>query len=368
MPDQIPVAQPAVDDAMVEAATAALRSGRHVKGPRAEAFEAAFAEFCGTEHAVAVSSGTAALLLALRSAGVGAGDTVLVPGHTFFATVSPVLSLDAEPQFVDVDPETYTMDPDALAIAAADCDPDAILPVHLYGQPAAMDTIHTVADAHDAVVVEDACQAHGATYRGERAGSLGDVGCFSFYPTKNMTVGGDGGMLVTDDGDIAECARHLRNHGRDASGEHVALGLNYRLDEMGAAVGREQLAHLPAWNARRREVAAHYRERLGDVEAVSLPTERADAEHVYHLYVAQVDDRPAFRDALDDHGVDTGVHYPTPAHRHEAVREHLDATPDLPATERLVERIVSLPMHPGLGDAEVERVCAAVREHYGVAR
>lgn len=365
MSDQIPVARPTVDDEMVERAAAALRSGRHVKGPRVEGFESEFADFCGVEHGVAVSSGTSALLLALRAAGVGEGDAVAVPGHTFFASVSPVLSLGADPVFVDVDPETYTMDPDALAAVAAGTDDlAAVLPVHLYGQPAAVARIRDVADAHGAAVVEDACQAHGAAVDGERAGSLGDAGCFSFYPAKNMTVAGDGGMLVTDDAALAATARHLRNHGRDDSGDHVALGLNHRMDEPRAAVGREQLERLPAWNDRRREIAATYRERLGNVEGLTLPDEREGVEHVYHLFVVQVDDRAAFRESLAERGVDTDVHYPTPAHRHETVREHVDAVPDLPETEQLVERIVSLPMFPGLDDEQVERVCAAIRDHY----
>ncbi|MFC7165285.1 DegT/DnrJ/EryC1/StrS family aminotransferase [Halospeciosus flavus] len=366
MSDQIPVARPTVDDEMVERAAAALRSGRHVKGPRVEGFESEFADFCGVEHAVAVSSGTSALFLALRAAGVGEGDAVAVPGHTFFASVSPVLSLGAEPVFVDVDPETYTMDPDALAAAAETASDDlaAVLPVHLYGQPAEVGRIRDVADEHGAAVVEDACQAHGAAIDGERAGSLGDVGCFSFYPTKNMTVAGDGGMLVTDDADLAATARHLRNHGRDDSGDHVALGLNHRMDEPRAAVGREQLDRLPAWNDRRQEIAAIYRERLGDVDGVTLPDEREGVEHVYHLFVVQVDDREALRESLAERGVDTAVHYETPAHRHESVRSHVDAVPTLPETEALVDRIVSLPMFPGLDDEDVERVCAAIRDHY----
>ncbi|KTG09400.1 hypothetical protein AUR64_16615 [Haloprofundus marisrubri] len=356
-----------VDDDIVDRAASVLRSTRYVKGPVLEEFEAKFAEFCGVDHAVGVSSGTAALLLAFRSAGVEAGDDVFVPGHTFFATASPVLSLDANPVFVDVDPETYTMDPEDLAAKAATAEnPTAIAPVHLYGQPAPMDEINDIADRYGMAVVEDACQAHGATYRGERTGSLGDVGCFSFYPSKNMTVGGDGGMLVTDDAELAETARRIRNHGRDESGTHVELGLNYRLDEMKAAVGIEQLSHLDDWNAARAAAAAKYDERLGEMQGIETPTVADDGSHVYHLYVVRSENREALREHLSARDIQTGIHYETPAHLHSAVVEQMDETPTLPQTEILCEEILSLPMHPRITDEEIERVCDAIESFVGV--
>lgn len=355
-----------VDDTIVERARAVLESKRYVKGPVLEAFEEAFAAFCEAEHAVGVSSGTAALALAMESYGVGPGEEVFVPGHTFFASVSPVLALGATPTFVDCDPETYTIDTEDLAAKAEASDaPSAVVPVHLYGQPAAMDRVNEIATEYGMAVIEDACQAHGARYRGERAGSLGDVGCFSFYPSKNMTVGGDGGMLVTDDAERAERARELRNHGRDNEGEHVRLGLNYRLDELKAAIGDEQLKHLPEWNRRRREIARRYTEELSAIPEVRTPTVAPDVEHVFHLYVIQVPDREALREDLSEREVGTGIHYPTPAHRHAAIEEEVGIVEALPVTDALCERIVSLPMHPRLTDDDVDRVCEAIATHYG---
>lgn len=354
-----------VDESMVDRATSVLRSGRYVKGPMVERFEAAFADVCGTDHAVGVASGTDAIYLALKAAGVERGDDVLVPAHTFFATVSPVLELGANPVFVDADPDTYTMAvPDLREKAASAANPAAVVPVHIYGQPAAMDAIGDVADEHDLAVIEDSCQAHGATYRDDRTGSLGDAGAFSFYPSKNVTVAGDGGMLTTDDPALAREARTLRNHGRNEDGEHVRLGLNHRLSELHAALGDEQLSHLEEWTAQRRAAADRYTDRLGSVEAVTTPETRADADHVYHLYVIQVPDRDALRNALDDAGIETGIHYPVPAHQHPAVERRLDTTPRVPRTETLTDRILSLPMHPRITDTEIDQVCAAVERHY----
>jgi len=353
------------DETMVDRATEVLRSGRYVKGPMVERFESAFADFCGTDHAVGVASGTDAIYLSLKAAGVEAGDDVFVPAHTFFATVSPVLELDANPVFVDHEPETYTMSPLDLGekVRAAE-DPAAVVPVHIYGQPATMADIAAVADEQDLTVIEDACQAHGATYRGDRTGSLGDAGAFSFYPSKNMTVAGDGGMLTTDDPDLAREARMLRNHGRNDDGEHVRLGLNHRLGELHAALGHEQLAHIEDWNGKRRAAAQRYTDRLESVPEVTPPQSPTDTEHVYHLYVIQVPDRNELRDSLDAAGVETGIHYPVPAHEHPAVERRLDGSPRVPRTETLTERILSLPMHPRITDAEIDRVCAAIERHY----
>jgi dTDP-4-amino-4,6-dideoxygalactose transaminase len=266
--------------------------------------------------------------------------------------------------FVDVDPERYTIDAAALrdAIQAAD-NPAAIAVTHMHGQPAAMAPIVDLADDHGLSLVEDAAQAHGATYEGQRAGSFGDVGCFSFYPSKNMTVGGDGGMIVTDDTDLARTARRLRNHGRDEDGVHRTLGLNYRLDEMNAVVGRQQLTHLDDWNGARVDAAAAYTERLADVDPVVTPTVADDCTHVFHHYPVQVPDRAAFRDTLSDANVETGIHYETPAHRHPAVTDRVDVDAH-PRAERLCDRLVSLPMHPRLDETEVAYVCATIREHY----
>jgi perosamine synthetase len=353
-----------VDKEIVESGRSVLQSTRYVKGPKLEEFEQAFAEKAGVEHAVGVSSGTAAILLGLQAANVNEGDDVFVPGHTFFATVSPILSIGANPVFVDIDAETYTMDPAKLADAVdvAD-DPEAVIPVHIYGQMANMDKITEIAAERDLSIVADACQAHFARRNGTTAGTAADIGAFSFYPSKNMTVGGDGGMLITDDPEIAERARALRNHGRDDSGEHVALGLNYRLDEFKAAVGLEQLRHIEDWNESRNAAAQRYTERLEEIDEVTTPAEATDAFHVYHLYVIQVPDRDDLREYLDERGIDTGIHYETPAHEHPPIVKRCGET-ELDRTERLVDRIVSLPMHPRITDEEIDYVCAAIEEYY----
>jgi dTDP-4-amino-4,6-dideoxygalactose transaminase len=353
-----------VDDAIVERVAEVLRSGRYVKGPVLEDFEAEFAAATGVDHAVGVSNGTAALLLAMKALDIGAGDEVFVPAHTYFATVSPVLELGAKPVFVDIDPERYTMDPEELRSAVAEAEnPAAVVVTHMHGQPADMDPIVDIATGTDLALVEDAAQAHLATCHDERVGSFGDAGCFSFYPTKNMTVGGDGGMITTDDQDMASRARALRNHGRDESGEHVTLGLNHRLDETNAAVGREQLERLPDWNAARRAVAARYDDLLADVEPVETPTTTAGSEHVYHHYAVQVPDRPSFRAYLGDNGIATQVHYEKTASQHEAVRTRVEPAAT-PVASDLLDRLVSLPMHPRLTDEEIEYVGETIRGYY----
>lgn len=361
---EVPFTDVGLDDGAVESAAEVLRSGRFVKGPVLEEFEDRFAAACGVDHAVGVGSGTAALLLSLRAAGVGEGDEVFVPAHTFFATVSPVLSLGATPVFVDVDPATYTMDPDELAAAVESADrPAAVVPVHIYGCVADVAAIREVADGHGLVVVEDSCQAHFAERDGRPAGTFGDAGAFSFYPTKNLTAAGDGGMIVTDDADLAATARRLRNHGRDASGIHVDLGLNFRLDEVSAAVGRAQLADVRERNEARRAAAASYTERLAALDPVETPPDPPGVTHAYHLYVIQVPDRGALRTSLAERGVETAVHYPTAAHEHPAVVERVGEL-SRPVAERLADRVVSLPMHPDIEDEEVDAVCAAIEAHY----
>ncbi len=361
---EVPFTDIYVDDEIVGAVESVLESTRYIKGPELGSFEDAFAEQCGVDHAVGVSNGTAAILLSLQAAGVKAGDDVFVPGHTFFASVSPILALDANPVFVDVDPDTYLLDPTELNAAIKDADnPAAVIPVHLYGQMADINQIKALADDHDLAVVEDSCQAHFAERAGRTAGSIGDAGAFSFYPSKNMTVGGDGGMLVTDDEELASRARQLRNHGRNEDGEHVVLGLNYRMDEVSAVVGHEQLQHVEEWNRARNDAAAAYDSLLADVEAVTTPTVADNAFHVYHLYVIQAEDRDGLREHLEKNGVDTGIHYETPAHEQLPVIDRIGKT-TLERTERLCDRILSLPMHPRISEEEIEYVCEKIKEYY----
>lgn len=364
MVEHVPFTEIHVNEDIVASTESVVRSGRYVQGGHLDDFETEFAATFDVAEAAGVSSGTAALTLALRACGIGPGDTVLLPAHSFFATASAPMNLGADPVFVDVDPETYTIDVEHLASRATATDADAVVPVHIYGQTADMAGVNRVAEDFDLAVVEDACQAHSARYRGEYAGTLGDVGCFSFYPSKNMTVGGDGGMVVSDDEAVTDRVRRLRNQGRDATGTHVDLGLNYRLDEFNAAFGREHLKYVEDWGRMRNENAALYDERLADLPAVETPTVPADRTHVYHLYEVQADRRDELRSFLSDRGVETGVHYPNALHQHPAVIERMDEVPSLPVVERLVERIVSLPMHPWLDEAEVDHVCTAIEDFY----
>lgn len=365
MVSRVPFTDIAVDEDMVDSVTEVLRSGRYVKGPVGEEFERRFADACDTNHAVGVSNGTAALLLAMKGLNIGSGDEVFVPAHTYFATVSPVLELGATPRFVDVDSGRYTMDTKELrqAIDASE-NPTAIVVTHMHGQPAAMDEITSLADKYDLALIEDAAQAHLAEIDGTPVGGFGDAGCFSFYPTKNMTVGGDGGMIVTDDTELAATARALRNHGRNDAGEHVELGLNYRLDETNAAFGIEQLSRLPEWIDGRRRAARQYDQRLDDTEDIITPEIFEDTTHVYHHYPVQVpnDERQSFRTFLDDRNIDTGIHYERAVHEHPAVRERTEPT-SAPVAESYCSRTVSLPMHPRLSKAEVAYVCDAVEAY-----
>lgn len=365
MDDRINFTDIYVDENTVDAIESVVRSTRYVKGPILETFEDEFAELCGTKHAVGVSSGTVALLLAMESRGIGAGDQVILPAHSYFASASPVLELGAEPIFVNVESDSYTIDPAELKTAAETAEnPQAVVPVHLYGHPANMDDVVSVAEEYDLAIIEDCAQAHGATFEGQRVGSFGDAGCFSFYPSKNMTVGGDGGMIVTDDDDIASTVRELRNHGRNDDGEHVRLGLNYRLDEVNAAFGREQLKHVVNWGAQRRKFAHRYTERLETIEDVQPPSEVGLVEHVYHLYVIRVPDRSSLRTYLDENGVDTGIHYEKALHEQPAIAQRIDPPDGLDRTEDICENILSLPMHPRMEPDEVDEVCRLIQEYY----
>ncbi len=355
-----------ITDEMIDRAVDVLESNRLVKGPECESLESEFAAACGTQHAIGVSNGTAALLLAMKALGIEQGDQVFAPAHTYFATVSPVLELGAEPVFVDIDPDRYTMDPDQLRAAIEKAhSPAAVAVTHMHGQPAEMDPILDIADEFGLDLIEDAAQAHLAEYNGEKAGSFGDVGCFSFYPTKNMTVGGDGGMITTDDDEIAATARALRNHGRDESGTHTHLGLNYRLDEVKAAIGRKQLESLPEWTTARRDAAQQYDTRLAGISEVTIPQTYENSRHVYHHYPIQIaeGERTAFRKYLDEHNIGSGIHYEVAVHEHPAVQNRTAAA-EAPIAESLCRRTVSLPMHPTLTESETEYVCSTIEKYF----
>ncbi len=331
-----------------------------ILGPEVSAFEKEFAAFCSAEHAVGVSSGTDALVLALLALGIGRGDEVITTANTFIATAEAISHVGARPVLVDVEPASYNIDASQTE-AAITKKTRAILPVHLFGQPAAMDPILQLAKKYDLKVLEDACQAHGAEYRGRSVGILGDVSAFSFYPGKNLGAYGDGGAVVTRSGEVAERTRLYRNHGSSKKYYHQVIGYTNRLDEIQAAVLRIKLKYLEGWNAKRRENAGVYSECLRglvDRGLVITPKEMAWSKHVYHLYVIQVEE--SIRDRLVAHlnsqGIGAQIHYPVPIHLQKAY-EHLGyKRGSFPVAEKLANRIISLPMYPELERQQIEYV------------
>ncbi len=332
-------------------------------GPELTAFEGEFARFCGCAHAVGVSSGTDAVKLALIAAGVRHGDEVIVPANTFIATAEAVSHAGATPVFVDCLDDTALIDPDAFD-AAITPRTTAVVPVHLFGQPADMDAVSAIAARRHLLVVEDACQAHGATWSGRPAGSLGTAAAFSFYPGKNLGALGDGGAVTTSDPAVAERLALYRNHGSADKYSHTVVGYCDRLHNLQAALLSVKLRHLPAWNEARRAAARAYDDALDGVEGVVPIARRPEAEPVYHLYVVQVDDREAVMKRLREAGVDTGVHYPVPLHLQPAYAHLGYRRGQMPVAERLASRIVSLPMFPEITPEQqgyvVERLSAAV--------
>ncbi len=351
---KIPLSRVFVNPRMEKSVLSALRSGNYILGEQCRLFEREFAGVFGVKHAVAVNSGTSALLLALRALGVKTGDEILVPSLTAFPTVEPVLLLGAKPVFVDVD-AFYTMDA-AHMQSLITPRTAGIIPVHLYGQPAAMDVILSVARKKRLFVIEDCAQAAGAAFRGKRAGTMGDAGCFSFYPSKNMTVCGDGGMVVTNRADLAEKVGMLRNHGRMSKYLHECAGYNMRFNELQAALGRVQLKHLDSFNESRRRIAFMYRGGLGKNRGLALPEERKNVRHVYHLFVVRTAKRDALLQFLKKNGVETGIHYPVPCHLQPAVLNMKMKRSVLPQTEKFCGAILSLPMYPSLGKKQIQYI------------
>jgi dTDP-3-amino-3,4,6-trideoxy-alpha-D-glucose transaminase len=334
-----------------------LNESRFVLGPQVEAFEEAFASWCGARHAVGVASGTDALALALRAAGVVPGDEVVTAANTCVPTVAAIEAAGARPVLADVDARTRTLDPERLADALTERT-RAIVPVHLYGRCADMRRIRALAAERGLAVVEDAAQAHGAVLDGGRAGTLGDAAAFSFYPTKNLGALGDGGAVVTNDPDLAERVRMLRSYGERDRYDSIVSGSNSRLDTLQAAVLLARLPGLEAANERRHSIAARYTETLAGLP-LELPEEPAGGVHAFHLYVVAVPDRERFRDRLAERGVETLVHYPRAVHEHPAYR-HLARPGELDVSERLARTVVSLPLYPELTDDEVDAVIDAV--------
>ncbi len=328
-------------------------------GKNVRALESDYAAYCNTEFAIGVSSGTDALHIALRACGLGPGDEVITVSHTFIATVEAIILTGAKPVLIDIDPETYNMDPGQLEKAITP-KTKAIIPVHIYGQPADMDPIIEIARAHNLKIIEDACQAHGAAYKGRRTGSMGDAGCFSFYFTKNLGAYGEGGIVTTSDPEIADRCRMARDHGQNAKYHHAMIGINGRLDEIQAAVLRIKLRHLDDWLEQRRLLAQTYNSSL--YQDYIVPEEMPWAKHVYHLYVIRTPERDRLREYLESKGVASGMHYPIPVHLQKAWRACRGPELSLPVTEKITQEIISLPMYPELTIEEVDYVCNCVNE------
>src|SRR5438067_3816083 len=334
------------------------KSGRFAQGPATTEFEAKFADYCEVGHCVSLNSGTSALHLALRCLDVGPGDEVITVAMTFIATAWAISYVGATPVFVDIDPLRRTMDPAKLE-AAITPQTKAIIPVHLYGTPAEMDHIKAVADRHGLPIIEDAAQAHGARYRGKRVGQVGQITCFSFYPSKNLGAYGEGGALITNDASIAQRARSLRDHAQSEKYLHGEIGYNYRMDSFQGAVLAIKLEHLDEWNTARIDCARHYTELLKD-SSYKLPAHISDSECVWHCYVIETPERDRVRAALQDVGIQSAVHYPVPVHLQKAYAHLGYRSGDLPLTETLCEQCLSLPIYPELSKEKISRVASVL--------
>jgi dTDP-4-amino-4,6-dideoxygalactose transaminase len=336
-----------------------VRSGRFILGPQVEAFESEVASWLGTSHAVSLNSGTDALMITLDALGIGKGDEVITSAFSFFATAEAISRVGASPVFADIERDTFNLDPASVEKSLTPRT-RALLPVHLFGQAAEMDALIALAQRHDLRIIEDTAQAFGGRYRGRRLGTLGHAGAFSFYPSKNLGAYGDGGLLVTDDEDLATGVRKLRDHGSRSRYYHDAVGYNSRLDEFQAAILRIKLPHVDAWNERRREAAGRYAELLGGLPLLTVPEQRDPAHHVFHQYTVRIGAgrRDAVQQALSAAEVASVVYYPEPLHRS---RPYAAEAPSLPEAEAATHEVLSLPMGPDLDAATQERIASTIR-------
>lgn len=349
-----------------EAVMGVMERGDYILGSRVASFEAAFADYCGSEHAIGVGSGLAALELILRGYGIGPGDEVIVPAHTFVATAGAVALVGARPVPVEVSEGTYTLDPTCVESAVTSAT-RAIIAVHLYGRLVDMDALRDVADGHDLILIEDAAQAHGARRHGRKAGTLGHAAAFSFYPTKNLGASGDAGMITTDDGELADRLRALRNCGQFTKNEHALMPCNHRLDTLQAAVLEVKLPLLDGWNEERRRVAASYRRALADMPMVLPPEDGDGHDSVYHLFVIRCGRRDELAAYLGERGIGTAVHYPLPVHLQKVFCGLGYRQGDFPVAEAVAASVLSLPMHPTVTDDQVGLVAGGVRDFFARA-
>lgn len=361
--DHIPIAHPDVGNEERDAVLAVMDTGNLAQGPKVAEFEESFSEFLDVKHAVAVNSGTAALHAALLAAGIGPGDEVITSSFSFIASANSILYTGATPVFADIRESDFNINPAAIE-AAISPRTKAVMPVHLFGQPCEMDTIAQICRTRGLALIEDTCQSHGATFRGRCAGTFG-TGCFSFYPTKNMTTG-EGGMITTDDDSIAEKARFIRTHGMKIRYHHEMLGYNYRLTDLGAAIGLVQLGKLVSYNDKRYQNAMYLNEALSGIPGLVTPAIERDRTHVFHQYTVRI--TPEFglsRDdtvaALAERGIGSGVYYPIPIHKQKVYSDIGYNTP-LPVTERMAAEVISLPVHPKVTAEDLTRIAAAIKE------
>ncbi|PIN90869.1 hypothetical protein COU60_00810 [Candidatus Pacearchaeota archaeon CG10_big_fil_rev_8_21_14_0_10_34_76] len=343
-----------VNNDMLQAVKEVFESGIFVLGEKTIEFERKFADFSGAKHAIAMANGTVAIEIALKALGIEEGDEVIVPSFTTMPTIEPILHLKAKPVFADIDEKTYTLDHTKIEKLITN-KTKAIMPVHIYGNPANMKEMQKICKKHKLFLIEDCAQAHNARYDGKHVGTFGDIGCFSFYPTKNLTVCGEGGMAVTDSDEIARKMRMLISHGENGRYNHVILGHNYRLSEIHAAIGIKQLELLNDFSERRRYIAKLYRELLYDTGLV-LPEDQENGRHSYHLYVIRTDSkkRDEIIKRLKEDNIHCGIHYPVPCHKQKIVKDMKLSKISLPVTEKYVEEIISLPIYPELKDNEIK--------------
>ncbi|HBA90118.1 MAG TPA: erythromycin biosynthesis sensory transduction protein eryC1 [Geobacter sp.] len=352
----------AIADEVEQSIKQVLSSCAFSGGPYVEKFEEEFAEFCGSRWAVGVGSGTEALWLALLALGVGTGDEVITVPNSFIATAEAITLCGARPVFVDIDETSFTMNP-ALLARAITMHTKVIIPVHLYGQTADMDAILAIARDHGISVLEDACQAHGAEYKGRRSGSLGDAGCFSFYPGKNLGAYGEAGCVVTNDERLAGSIRMLRDHGQSRKYHHQVVGMNCRMDGIQGAVLSAKLKYLDSWNAVRRSHAFCYQELLADVPAVTVPKEMPYARHVYHVFAVRSSEREGLKQALSRSGIECRVHYPVPIHLQQAYAARGEGAGSFPVAEQVSDELLSLPMFPELTVEQVSYICDEIKRN-----
>ena len=358
---KVPIAKPIIGDEEIENVVEVLKSGMIAQGPKVEEFEEKFAEWVGAEYGIAVNSGTAALHVALLSCGIGKGDEVITTPFTFIASGNSILYTGAKPVFADIDLKTYTIDPDSIEGMITE-NTKAILPVQLYGQSADMDRINEIAEKYGLTVIEDAAQAHGATCDGQNVGSMGDMACFSFYPTKNMTTS-EGGIITTDDEDLADSAKIFRAHGATVRYHHDYIGYNFRMTDISAAIGLAQLDKIDEFNDNRIANAAYLSEGLKDVDGVVTPYCAEGSKHVYHQYTIRVEkgDRDDWVDIINDCGVGTGIHYPIPLYN-QPIYKALGIGGNCPNAELAADSVISLPVHPALTNEDLDLVIEAVKK------